>query len=165
MLLGERTLNAEINSWEYAIRTAQDEEGLTGRHLLMIGETVKAHFLWPREFNFEISEIDGPISYQEICHEGRTGTKYGEMVRHDYDSENKIPEFVHGGVSVSKDRFNHILELLLSRERIANTQVFVRLKLFGLELGSYSIEEDKWPTNRKLAITDLELSLQKAKEE
>jgi hypothetical protein len=160
MLIDTRSLFAEINSWQYSIETDQTEKDWTGRHLLMIGETEEAHFLWASEINFEIVEVDGFPSYEQICHDDKTGTKYGEIIWHDYDSENKIPRFVHGAVLVSKDRFNHIFDLLLHKDQVDNNHVLIELKLFGLELG-YEIDDDKWPVDKKVAITDLKLTLSK----
>lgn len=101
-------------------------------------------------------------SYEQICHNDKTGTKYGEIVCHDYDSENKIQRLVHGTLLVSKERFNHIFDLLLSRERIDNnSSVLIMLKIFGLELG-FEIDVDKWPVDKVIAITDFKLTLLKA---
>ena len=163
-MLGTRSLFAEINSWQYTIGTDQTEEGTTGRHLLMIGETMEAHSLRASEINLEIVELNCFPRYKKIFDMNQRGTEYGGIVWHDYDSEYKIPRHVHGTVMVSENRFNHIFDLLLYKDQVDNSDVMIKLGLFGLKLGDYSIEDDKWPVDKMIAITDMELTLSKAME-
>lgn len=154
MLLGQRTLIVEIDSWQLSHTLFPEESLKTGRIITLSGTTETAHFLYTREAGIEIWEASTNIDYKTKANDdGENYIEYGQIGRYESDTENNIDAHIYGAIGLNINLFDKVLFLI---KELTTIEVWLKLKLYGLDLSIASIECDKWQDNKLLSITGVE---------
>jgi len=161
MILGQRTLNIEIESFQLTLDLFPDDPEITGRSLILTGTTGNAHFLSPRECCMEIWETKDEIDYRSKNDDnGEPFFEYGQIANMEWDSENDINAFVNPVFGLTTKPFENLINLL---EGLKESVINASLSLYGLKLGILSIEDDQWPERKLLSIIGVEFETTRKK--
>lgn len=153
-----RYLGLTVNRWSYlndisAAKTSDD--GWTGKEIIVFGKTEKAPFL--DVINFELHASMYPKN--TFPHFDSNELIFGYLEKYEADlKQNELP-FISSSVPVSESDFEDLRNCLFHWSKIPDSSLKFYLGLYGLDLGEYSIEEDKWPNRSKLQIIEFEYIL------
>lgn len=156
MLLGQRHLCVLIGDWQISLNLFPEDKTETGRRILLIGETQRAHFLWSQHAEIEVLEtVDDPEYKALSTDDGEKYLEYGHAQKFEADEKSDIPTHIQCLLRINRARFERLLDLLKGALAQSGRQVELAAGLFGLDLG-VEIDLDKWPDGAILSLTEVE---------
>lgn len=136
-----------------AARTSDD--GWTGKSLTVYGRTEETHFLEVADFELEIAEY----SAETFPHfeNDEMGLVFGYLEKLE---ESKKSPLISSTIPVTEQDFENLRNCLLHWSTVDGCLLRFALSLYGLDLGEYTHEDDKWPNETKLQIVGFKYFLE-----
>ena len=150
-----RHLSLTASRWSYlndfsAAKTSDDD--WTGKCITVFGKTEKAPFLNIINFELHISMYPKDT----FPHFDNNELIFGYLEKVTADQKQNEPSFISSSVPVSGPDFEDLRNCLFHWSKVHDSSLKFNLGLYGLDLGEYSIEDDKWPNGSKLQIVEFE---------
>lgn len=151
-------LSLIVNRWSYLndlTAAKRCDDGWTGKEIIVFGKTEKTDFLDPIDFELHISMYPNDT----FPHFNGNELIFGYLEKIEAGQEQNEFPLISSSVPVSESDFEDLRNCLFHWERIPDSSLKINLGLYGLDLGEYSIEDDKWPNEMKLQIIEFEYTL------
>jgi hypothetical protein len=130
----------------------KSDDGWTGKGVTVFGKTEQEPFL--DEMNFELSI--GMYHQNTFPHFDNNELIFGYLEKHEPDKTQHEHPFISSSIPVSESDFKDLRNCLFQWAKISDSSLKFLIGLYGLSLGKYSIDEDKWPNGSKLQIIEFE---------
>ena len=153
-----RHLVLTVNRWLYSndITAAnKSDDGWTGKGVTVFGKTEKAPFL--DEINFELNI--GMYPKNTFPHFDSNELIFGYLGKYEPDKTQHEPPFISSSIPVSESDFEDLRNCLFQWKKTSDSSLKFTIGLYGLSLGEFSRDDDKWPNESKLQIIEFEYNL------